>query len=73
MGGIHSLADKWLPVSIAPPDVDLEVCVMDGREIHALIFPCRKSGPAWVNATTKKRVDIEPTHWRKWDENRAGV
>jgi len=45
---------------------------MDGREIHALIFPCRKNGTAWVDAATKKRIDIEPTHWRKWDENRQG-
>src|SRR6187401_1910838 len=27
MARIHSLLDKWLPVSIAPPDRDLEVCV----------------------------------------------
>jgi len=72
MAKIHSLPDKWLPVSIAPPDADLEVCVMDGREIHALIFPCRKRQTGWVDAVTKKPVDIEPTHWRVWDESRFG-
>ena len=46
---------------------------MDGREIHALIFPCRKIGTEWVDAATKKRVEIEPTHWRIWNENRAGA
>ena len=29
MARIHSLLDKWLPVSITPPDRDLEVCVID--------------------------------------------
>lgn len=57
--------DKWLPVSIAPADVDLEVCVMDKRGNHALVFPVRKLGTAWVDASTKKRIDIQPTHWRK--------
>jgi hypothetical protein len=70
MARIHSLPDKWLPVSIAPPDVDLEVCVMSHHEVHALVFPCRKSGTEWVDPSTKKRLDIQPTHWRKWIEDR---
>jgi hypothetical protein len=40
----QSSPDKWLPVSIAPSDADLEVSVMDKRGIHALVFPVRKSG-----------------------------
>jgi hypothetical protein len=28
MAAIHSLPEKWLPVSIAPADRDLEVCVI---------------------------------------------
>ena len=71
MARVHALPDKWLPVSIAPSEIDLEVCVMDGHETHALIFPCRKNGIEWVDAATKKAIDILPTHWRKWDENRA--
>jgi len=70
MAKIHSLPNKWLPVSIAPSDADLEVCVMHNHEIHALVFPCRKSGNEWVDAVTKKRIDIQPTHWRKWTEDR---
>ena len=73
MARIHSLPDKWLPVSIAPSDADLEVCVMDGGGIHALIFPCRKNGTEWVDAATKKRIEIQPTHWRNWNENRTGA
>jgi len=70
MARVHSLPDKWLPISIAPSDADLEVCVMDKEGIHALVFPCRKNGAEWVDATTKKRIDIQPTHWRIWNENR---
>jgi hypothetical protein len=68
MARIHSLPEKWLRVSIAPPDIDLEVCVIDNGEIHALIFRCRKDGNDWVDASTKRRIDIAPTHWRPWTE-----
>lgn len=60
--------ERWLPVSIAPADKDLEVCVIDGRDVHALVFPCRKNGAGWVDAVTKKTLDIQPTHWRIWSE-----
>jgi hypothetical protein len=64
------LPDNWLLVSNAPSDADLEVCVMDYHGIHALVFPCRKSGNQWIDASTKKCVDIQPTHWRRWNESR---
>jgi hypothetical protein len=67
---VHSLPDKWLPVAIAPSNIDLEVCVMDKHGIHALVFPVRKSGIDLVNASTKKRLDIMPTHWRQWRDDR---
>jgi hypothetical protein len=67
---VHRLPKQWLPVSIAPADSDLEVCVIDKQGVHALIFPCRKSGTDWVDAMTKKRIDIQPTHWRTWSEDR---
>jgi len=53
-----------------PSDGDLEVCVMDKRGSHALVFPVLKSGTDWVDASTKKRIDIQPTHWRKWSDHR---
>ncbi|MBZ0147286.1 MAG: hypothetical protein K8F62_07035 [Pseudorhodoplanes sp.] len=67
---LYSLPEKWLPVSIAPADADLEVCVIDRSGTHALVFPVRKNGFEWVDASTKKRVDIHPTHWRMWREDR---
>jgi hypothetical protein len=63
---IHALPERWLPVSIAPSESDLEVCVIDKGEVYALIFPCRWNGGDWIDASTKKRIDIDPTHWRLW-------
>jgi hypothetical protein len=61
---------KWLSVLITPADGELEVCVMDKRGLHVLAFPVRKSGTDWVDAVTKKRIDLVPTHWRLWRKNR---
>ena len=69
MPNVHPLPDKWLPVAIAPSDVDLEVCVLDERGLHALIFPVHRVGSHWVDASNKERIDIMPTHWRRWTEN----
>lgn len=57
------LKDQW-----SGSDVDLEVGVMDTHGIHALVFPVRKSGSDWVDASTKKPIDVQPTHWRKWPD-----
>jgi hypothetical protein len=71
MAQIHALPAEWLPVLIAPSDADLEVCVMDyDGIIHALVSPCHKDKTGWVDASTKKRIDIQPTHWRKWSDRR---
>jgi hypothetical protein len=67
MSSVHQLPDdKWLPVSIAPSDIDLEVGVMGKREMITLVFPVRKQQFNWVDAQRKKPVDIGPTHWRPW-------
>jgi hypothetical protein len=67
---IHS-ADKWLPVSVTPPGVPVEVSLVDSTGIHALIFACCWNGAAWVGASTRKKLDIQPTHWRPWSEERS--
>ena len=70
MTRIHSQPTEWLPILIAPSDAGLEVCVMDYDGIvHALKFPCQQDKTGWVDAATKKRIDIQPTHWRKWNES----
>jgi len=59
-----------MPISAAPLGLDLEACVIEKGQVHALIFPCRRSETGWIDASTKKIIDIEPTHWRVWIENR---
>ena len=70
MAPVYSLPEKWLPIAIAPSGADLEVGVMENGDVHALVFPVHKSGLSWVNASTKERVDIQPTHWRQWTDRR---
>lgn len=64
----NSPPEQWLPLSTAPFDADLEVCVIDSYGIHILVSPCRKNGKGWVDVSTKLYVDIQPTHWRKWTD-----
>ena len=67
---VHSQPATWLSISIAPSNADLEVCVMDYEGIiHALAFPCHKGGDGWVDASMKKCIDIQPTHWRTWTKS----
>jgi len=62
---------EWQPIASAPADSDLELAVIDTDGIHALVFPCRRAAPGWVKSTTGTRVDVYPTHWRKWTDSGA--
>ena len=42
---------------------------MDKHDVVALVFPVFKNGTYWVDAATKKPIDISPTHWRNWGMN----
>jgi len=64
------LPDKWLPISIAPSDCDLELCVINKHGVHSLVFPCRKYGNKWLDASPKKPIDVQPTHWRIWKKTK---
>jgi hypothetical protein len=61
---------QWMPVAGAPFDRDLELAVADtaGTTLFPLVFPCRRIDDGWINALTKRRVELEPTHWREWTE-----
>jgi len=59
-------ARVWQPISNAPFDRDLELAVLDRDGPHALVFACRRILSGWVNAATKRRIDVRPTHWREW-------
>ena len=61
-------ARVWQPITSAPFDRDLELAVLDREGPHALVFACRRILSGWVNAQTKQRIDVRPTHWRDWGE-----
>jgi hypothetical protein len=58
--------DGWRPISSAPLEQDIELSVIEGNEVHALVFPCRRTARGWFNASVKSAVLVRPTHWRPW-------
>jgi hypothetical protein len=58
------------PITSAPFDRDLELAVIDYEGEHALVFPCRRILGGWMDAVTKHRIDVNPSHWREWDHHR---
>jgi hypothetical protein len=59
----------WWEITSAPFDRDLQLAVIDGEGPHALVFPCRRILGGWMNAKTRERLDIRPTHWRAWNHH----
>jgi len=59
----------WRPVSSVPLGRDVEVAVLEGSDIHALIIRCRRVPDGWINAATGRQIDVNPTHWREWEDN----
>jgi hypothetical protein len=57
----------WKPASNVPFDRDIELAVINGMGTHALAFPCRRILHGWVNAETKEKIEVRPTHWREWE------
>jgi hypothetical protein len=63
------LGEDWRPISSAPFDQDLELSVIEEDEVHALLFPCRRTARGWVDASAKRAaVSVRPTHWRPWPD-----
>jgi hypothetical protein len=56
----------WQPIETAPFDQDLQLSVIEDGQVHALVFPCRRSAAGWVNGVTRQTVALRPTHWRSW-------
>lgn len=59
----------WENISTAPFDRDLEVAVIEGDFLHALVFACRRSLGGWIRAKTRERLTVNPTHWRPWADS----
>jgi hypothetical protein len=62
----RSAAD-WNQIKTAPFDRDLELAVLGYDGAHALVFPCRRILGGWIDAATKRPVQVGPSHWREWD------
>ena len=56
----------WNFIATAPFDRDLELAVLDWDGAHSLIFPCRRILTGWIDAMTRQRLEVSPTHWREW-------
>jgi len=63
----HISVMQWQHIATAPFDKDLELAVLDKDGVHALAFACRRTAGGWINAKTKQRIEVSPSHWREWD------
>jgi hypothetical protein len=61
---------EWKLISTAPFDRELELAVIDQEGPHALAFACRRAGGGWIDAKTRRIIEVDPTHWRDWDAAR---
>lgn len=59
----------WENISTAPFNRDLEVAVIEGDSLHALVFACRRTLGGWIRAKTRERLTVNPTHWRPWADS----
>ena len=57
----------WQPIDSAPFGEDLQLSVIEGDEVHFLVFPCRRTTEGWLHGLTNKPVPVRPTHWRLFD------
>jgi hypothetical protein len=59
----------WQTIDTAPDNRLIELSVIEHDEVHALTFPCRRTGLGWTNAVTHEQVFVRPTHWQDWGAN----
>lgn len=62
----HQSFSIWQPISIAPFDRDLELAIIDNSGVNTFFLPCCRVLGGWRDAKTKRRIEVEPTHWREW-------
>ena len=64
--GVFTVSEDWQPISSAPTGQDLRLSVIEGSEVHSLVFPCRLVGNSWASAINGAIVDVNPSHWQPW-------
>jgi hypothetical protein len=60
----ESIDPMWQNITAAPDDRDVEVAVIDKDGVHPLVAPCRRTANGWIDAVSRRLLDIRPTHWR---------
>jgi len=60
----------WQPISTASFDGGLELAVLDaaGRSDPRAGVSDPPHLGGWINAETRQRIEVSPTHWRTWRE-----
>jgi hypothetical protein len=53
-----------------PTDRDLMLAVADGDDFAMLESPCRWVDGRWIATRTGHLVDVHPTHWREWAQEK---
>ncbi len=49
-----------------PKNRNLMVAVLNHDGMHGLEFPCQFRDGIWIDMTTGRTVEVNPTHWREW-------
>lgn len=63
----------WRSVSSTeniPKDRDLRLAVIDGDGVHELVFLSRRLGMYWIDAKTRRTLEVRPTHWQEWPQEK---
>lgn len=63
------ISHGWQSLSrVKPPaGIDTEIAVIESDgAVHALVEPARWTDFGWMSADTGRKLDLAPTHWRRW-------
>jgi len=58
---------QWQSVANVPHGLAVEVGVLQQNSLVVLGTACQRDPDGWVSVATKRRIEIDPTHWRSWD------
>jgi len=62
----------WRPISTAPCNQDVELRIVEERNVVPLQFPCRRMNAGeWINADLGTRIQIKPVEWRIWQRSKS--
>ena len=71
MGNMIRFVDgtrDWRPISTAPFNNDVELCLIENDWRYVLPFPCRQTRLGWMNSDLDVHLKITPTEWRRLPE-----